>query len=76
MKFDGPTREQTGPAPIGSRLLVVLAMAYLWTLTADTGGYGFRVYVKTTPLQIESRRACPELVERGRLRVRLVQISF
>ena len=39
-------------------------------------GTGFRVCVRTHRLQIESRRACPELVERGRLNFKLVQIRL
>ena len=38
--------------------------------------FGLRPEEKRTIRPIESRRACPELVERGRLRVNLVQINF
>jgi hypothetical protein len=38
-------------------------------------GEGFRVCVRT-PFPTQSRGACPELVERGRLHFRPVQIGF
>jgi hypothetical protein len=47
----------------------------VWRLFVDLFLGGCRVCVRTNRLQNQSRRACPELVERGRLNFRIFQLA-